>query len=353
MSLLAKLNEYRKYVMPKLTQDIGNNHFEKKIDVSKQIEIKSILITRPNQRLGNLLLTTPLLQEITHLFPDAKIDIIVKGHYLPPIVFKNFDNLDTIIELPRKPFKALIKYARVWLSVRFKKYDLVINAVKGSSSGRLLTKTANGYYKIFGEFEVDKQIQTEDRMHIAKNPIYNLRHYLNRVGYKNISNSKLPGLNLKLDNHEIAYGKKLLLDIVKNDLPTIAIFTFATGEKCYSKVWWLDFYKNLKDEFVNYNIIEVLPMENVSQINFEAPSYYSKDIREIGAFISNTVLFIGADSGIMHLSSASQTQTIGLFSCTDPLSYGTYDNGSISIKTNGLTSKQIIEKINIKSIQTV
>lgn len=336
--------------MPKLTKGIGESHFEKRVDVSKKVEIKKILISRPNQRLGNLLLTTPLLEEITNTFPDAKIDIIVKGHYLPPIIFKNYNNIDKIIVLPRKPFKELIKYIGVWLSVRNKKYDLVINAVKGSSSGRLLTKMANAYYKIFGEFEKEKQVQHKDRKHIAKNPIYNLRHYLSRIGYDN-NNSKLPGLNLKLEKAEIAHGKKLLDDIIKNDKETIAIFTFATGEKCYSKEWWLDFYENLKIEYSNYNIVEVLPMENVSQINFKAPTFYSKDVREIGALISNTILFIGADSGIMHLSSSVQTQTIGLFSCTNPLNYGTYDNGSISIETNGLNSKQILEKIEIATMR--
>jgi ADP-heptose:LPS heptosyltransferase len=37
--------------------------------------------------------------------------------------------------------------------------------------------------------------------------------------------------------------------------------------------------------------------------------FYSKDIREIGAVIANTEIFIGADSGIMHLASASLTPT--------------------------------------------
>ncbi len=339
--------------MPKLTKSIGDNHFEKKVDLSKKIEIKRVLISRPNQRLGNLLLTTPLLQEVINTFPDVKIDIIVKGGYLPPIVFKNYSAIDKIIVLPRKPFKALIKYVRVWLSVRNKKYDLVINAVKGSSSGRLLTKMANAYYKIFGEFEAEKQMKLEDRIHIAKNPIYNLRHYLSRIAYKNNKHFKLPGLDLKLEAHEIAHGKKELETIVKNNKATIAIFTYATGEKCYSKTWWLDFYEHLKKEYKNFNIIEVLPMENVSQINFKAPAFYSKDIREIGALIANTILFIGADSGIMHLASASQTQTIGLFSCTDPLNYGVYNNESISIQTNGLNSKQIIEKISIKNLHLV
>ena len=40
-------------------------------------------------------------------------------------------------------------------------------------------------------------------------------------------------------------------------------------------------YNTLCKEFKSYNIIEVLPVENISQIDFKAPSFYSKDVREI------------------------------------------------------------------------
>jgi heptosyltransferase III len=78
----------------------------------------------------------------------------------------------------------------------------------------------------------------------------------------------------------------------------------------------------------------VLPVENVSQIEFKAPSFYSKDIREITAFFSNTAVFIGADSGIMHLASAAQIPTIGLFSVTNIDKYKPYNLGSTAIHTD-------------------
>ena len=49
--------------MQRLTKSVGNSNF-KNIDTSKKHEIKRVLICRPNHRLGNLLLTTPLVQEI-------------------------------------------------------------------------------------------------------------------------------------------------------------------------------------------------------------------------------------------------------------------------------------------------
>ena len=87
-------------------------------------------------------------------------------------------------------------------------------------------------------------------------------------------------------------------------------------------------------------------MENVSQIGFKAPSFYSKDIREIASVIANTELFIGADSGIMHLASSSQTPTVGLFSRSNNNKYEPYNNNSVAINTNKGNIKDWITIIN-------
>ena len=108
-------------------------------------------------------------------------------------------------------------------------------------------------------------------------------------------------------------------------------------------------YNNLTQydpfEFDNYNILEILPVENVSQIDFAARSYYSKDIREIASVMSNSKVFIGADSGMMHLAHASNVTTIGLFSVTNPKFYGVYGGNNISIDTNYKDTDYIINTI--------
>ncbi len=110
--------------------------------------------------------------------------------------------------------------------------------------------------------------------------------------------------------------------------------TNATGKKCYSETWWETFYSRLLKEYPDYNIIEMLPIENISKINFKTPNFYSKDIREMGAIIHNTNIFISADNGVMHLASASLTPIVGFFSRTNPNIYGSYGNGSVALHTN-------------------
>lgn len=145
---------------------------------------------------------------------------------------------------------------------------------------------------------------------------------------------QIPTLDIKLSSFEIAEGQKLLKKIVNNEKKTICLFTYATGDKCYPDIWWNEFYERLITAYKNYNIIEVLPIENISKIAFKAPTFYSMDIREIGSLIANTEVFIGADSGIMHLASSVQIPTVGLFSVTNQNMYRPYNNNSIAIDTN-------------------
>jgi ADP-heptose:LPS heptosyltransferase len=331
MNIKSEINALRRTLMHRLTKNIGTSHFNPNTDLTK-VEIKKILICRPNPRLGNQLLITPLVQEVIATFPQCEIDLFVNGG-LAPIVFKNYNNVKRIIQLPRKPFKELVKYFKGWLSLKKHPYDIVINVVENSSSGRLSAQFVNSKFKFFGDDIDDIKSKHQDYEHIAKYPVYNFRHYLTKLGFKE-NDQPVPSLNLLLSASEITEGQKVLQEIVKNDKKTISIFTFATGDKCYSESWWEPFYERLKKEYTDYNIIEVLPVENVSQIGFKAPTFYSKDVREIAALIANTEVFIGADSGIMHLASSAQTPTVGLFSRDNINMYAPYNNNSVAINTN-------------------
>ena len=315
-----------------ITKNIGSSYSEPKMGEIKISDIKKILIIRPNHRLGNQLLLTPLVQEVISTFPGCEIDLFVKGGVAHP-VFENYKEVNTIIKLPRKPFDQLYKYAKSWISVKNKTYDLVINGDKNSSSGRLLTQLAKAKIKVFGDVDENIKQQYKDHEHISKYPIYNLRHYLTSLGLKK-DKTEMPVLDIKLSEVEISKGKEKLKEIIKNNKKTICIYTNATGNKCYSETWWETVYSRLLKDYPDYNIIEMLPIENISKINFKAPHFYSQDIREMGSIIHNTNIFVSADNGVMHLASASLTPVVGFFSRTNPNTYGSYGNGSVALDTN-------------------
>lgn len=341
MAKLKKLNVFRRKLMRLLTRNVGPSKTYIKGD--SEIAINRILINRPNGRLGNLLLITPLVKEVSETFPNSKIDLFVKGN-LAPILFENYENVDHYIILPGKPFKNLFQYAGTWIRLKKNSYDLVFNVIPTSSSGRLSTKVARSKNKSFGDLPQTFKDQYDDYAHIAKYPVYSFRKYLNFLGLET-KDKPVYALDLNMNPSEIEVGKRILDDLVKNDKKAICIFTYATGEKRLTEVWWTEMYEKLQSTFPDYNIVEVLPKENVSQIAFKAPTYYSREIREIGAFIHNSAVFIGADSGMMHLASAAGTPTVGLFSITNHEVYAPYNGNSIAINTNSCTTEECVLKI--------
>ena len=295
---------------------------------------KRILICRPNHRLGNLLLITPIIQEVSKIFPDCKIDLFVKGE-LGQILFRNYPNVNRIIQLPKRPFKHLLNYINGWFQIRKNRYDIAINVNQSSSSGRLSVQFANSALKVLGEVSKDLSSVHTDYEHHAKFPVYNLWRHLETTEAIKRYNC-MPPLDLKLDVSEVAGGKKILEELVGNDKTTICLYTFATGKKCYSKEWWVCFYNKLRNTFPGVNIIEILPLHSAAALGSLVPSFYSTDVREIGSVIANSALFIGADSGIMHLASSVHTPTVGLFSVTNQTRYAPYKNDSMALDTNSV-----------------
>jgi len=341
MKFKKKINTARRSLMRRLTKNIGKSNADLKHN--SNIKIQRILISRPNHRLGNLLLLTPLVQEVINTFPDSKIDLFVKGG-VTPIIYKNYKNIHRYNQLPKKPFSNLLNYIKGWFQLKFRKYDLAINSNPGSSSGRLSILATNSNYKFFGDHDEELSSKYPDYNHDAKKTIYNLRKFLTELGFPE-NTSEIPSLKIILDEEELKTGKENLQKIVQNDKKTICLFTNATGAKIYSEEWWNTFYDKLKMAFPDYNIIELLPVENISKLNFKIPNFYSTDIREMGGFLANCALFIAADNGVMHLASSVNVPTIGLFQVTDETMYKPYNDKSFSINTNSADQDKVIDLI--------
>lgn len=335
--LIKRLNPLKNRIFGMLTGSFRNS---KRINLLESLprdsEIK-VLITRPNHRLGNQLLITPLIQEINKQFPNCKIHLIVNGN-LSYILLSNYHCVETIFNLPKKPFNNILDYLKKSISLISNQYDIAIVGCEDSNSSKIFVKLSRAKFKIYNS-GTTKLNRPE---HIAKIPIYNLRKFLGPSDYLT---DRYPKLSIKLSRQEIEKGNQRIKALFNSNKKTICIFTFATGNKCLSKKWWLKFYKELKTEFTDFNVLEILPNENVSQINFKSVHFYSNNLREIASVIENSVVFIGADSGIMHLSSSTNTTTFGLFNVTDPKTYGPYGGNNIPLDTNSVKLSEIIERI--------
>lgn len=207
---IKKLNPIKTRVFNFLTGSLENS---KKIEqlkkVPKDSEIR-VLISRPNHRLGNQLLISPLIQEVKNEFPNCKIDLVVNGN-LSSILFSQFTYIQTIFNLPKKPFKNIFKYASKVISLMSKKYDIAISACDDSNSSKIFVKLSRAKFKIY-----NSGLNTNAKpTHISKIPIFNFKTVL--YPSQDLTSYNYPKLSIGLTNEEIEKGRSIIENLFDNE----------------------------------------------------------------------------------------------------------------------------------------
>lgn len=312
------------------------------------MSIRRIVVCRPNHRLGNALLLTPLIQELERSFPEAKIDLVLGGD-AGPEVFGTFGNIGRIFSLPRHMAKHPIRVAGLALKLRRARYDLAIDPCDGSQSGRLLLVIAMARHAIgIRSFDSNRDPKSQETpsapAHMAKLPVFLLRNALSMRGLDAVGD--YPPMTINLATTERQTAQATLQALTRNQShgcprATVGIFAGATGGKRYAADWWLAFVTDLRAQHADYAMVELGSENGQTQLPAVLPSYFSRNIREVAAFISNMTCFVSADCGVMHLASASGAATLGLFSLTDQAKYAPYGHGSHAINTNGKSPAEV------------
>lgn len=313
--------------------------------------IYRILVCRPNHRLGNMILVTPLIAELERLYKGAEIDIIAEGDAATD-VFKTFSSVRNIYCLPRRGFKHPLSFLSKILKIRKTRYDLIVDPCLGSGFSRTLTRLACGTRKLaFDDGHGDSGRArgmthlvpaSQAPHHMAKRAVVLARWY----GSLPVDDvDSFPVLDIRLTDIEKREGAKWIRDIVAaSGQPSrrgvIGLFAEATGNKRYGKDWWNDFVAALRVASPESAIVEIIPVHGRSMLDAKWPGYYTTCIRRMASAMSGVDMMISADCGVMHLAVASGTPTVGMFSVTDAKIYGPYGAHNDHLMTEGMTPQQ-------------
>lgn len=309
--------------------------------------IHRILVCRPNHRLGNMLLMTPLIAELERLYKGAEIDIVAEGP-LAADVFATFFSVRNVYCLPRRGFKRPASFLALIARIRKNRYDLVIDPCVGSGFSRTLARIFRGRYKLgFGDAQQPSRgfthvvPTTQAPRHMAQRPVALVREYDLSAPEKGLA---FPAMDIRLTEEERDSGKAVIRELLKDSPLTragriIGIFADATGNKCYAAAWWQAFLATLQALSPQCRFVEIVPMHGRSMLEARWPSYYSSHIRRMAAVMSAVDLMISADCGVMHLAAASQVPTLGMFCVTDEKVYGPYGARSGSLLTRDLSAE--------------
>ena len=264
--------------------------------MKNRIEPKKIFIEIPTW-LGDAIMTTPAIENITKTYPEAKI--VLLGSFVSTQAFRNFKNIEKIIVDDTKKegnrYLNLIKVAK-----KIGKVDLAISFRKSFSSKFMMffIKAKQKYsYKRFEKKEIHQAIRYND--------------FINRR------------LNLNNETGDL----KLYFKACKYDKPTLGINPGATYGS--AKRWYPEEFAKVAIELSNeYDIVifggpgetEIAKdIENILKENsiFNYQNLAGKTtIPELIEKIAGLNLFITNDSGPMHVAAAYKVPTIAIFGPT-------------------------------------
>jgi len=287
--------------------------------------IQRILVCRPNHRLGNTVMLTALLVEIERRFPGAEVDLLSAGPAATAL-FREFNIVGDCTTLDRRAARRPLATFHALRKLRGRRYDLVIDAAAGSSSGRMACALANARFHLRTEAMPTHGVTR----HLAARPVHALRWALGAG-----EETAVPALDLRLTESERRAGQdalaRVLREVRERHLPLLAIFPNATGSKRLPANWWHDFTNELVALHGEACVIELVSADGTSRLGGGYPTYYTSDPRKLAAFIEAAGTYISADCGVMHLAAATRATTVGLFGPTDPVRYGPYggDNAAI------------------------
>lgn len=288
--------------------------------------------------IGDVLLSTPLVENLNRIYPDAKIDFVINKES-KDILLDN-PNINDLFTYDRSKIKEkniflqIVDELKFIFGFFFKKYDIVMNLTEGDR-GSIISWFADapkkiGYKprnKILKKLNIFSDTIKEDHsMHIIKQ---NLR-FLEFINEKPLSTST----KLFFKNSDKTKIDKLLKE--KNIKDFIHIHPTARWfSKCWKDEHWAEVIDYLQKEKKIKVILTAAPNENemkkISNILFHSktkPLDLSGKItlKEL-AYLSNlSKLYLGADTAPMHMACALNVPAVALFGKTNPLQWGPWDN---------------------------
>lgn len=296
-------------------------------------QLNNILIIRLSS-LGDVLMTIPAVRAIRNNFPDARITWLVEGAVGEFLACQDF--IDEVIRFPRGSmmqglkkgnFNKVRKEAGLFLhNLRKSEYDLVVD-FHGIAKSTLFSMIAGGKKKIgFGKMFAKEKSHLfyhsaingpDQRIHkVERNML--LAEHLACAGV-------IPVLSLNTSGDAIAYIDAFLQES-GSPSPLFAVNPFSSKGTDFKR-WPLERYAELigriKHELQGYTVIlwgpgEKAEAERLNEMTSNgAILACPTDIPQMFALLKKITVYIGGDTGVMHLAAAAQTPVTAIFGPTD------------------------------------
>lgn len=329
----------------RLTHDILKNNDGK---------YQRILIVKLSS-LGDVLHTLPFVAAQRRLFPNAQIDWAV--HPAFAALIPGLPWIDRVIPFRRPtlrhPIKTVRELFRLRKELHARQYDLSID-LQGLAKSALVVLLSGAKKRIGtaimreGSALVSRRVVGEHRFGHAVERSLDVARFLGAV----LERPEYPFADLKEANETVF--SKIREKLVENDSDAPYV-VFVPGTRWETKTWPAEYYALLSEYFIREGINVVLagssddlaleqeifhylehsdalaqetPLETTGQV---VSMIGETSLTELAALIQNARLFVGGDTGPLHIAAAAGTRLITIFGPTCPERTGPYGSENASI----------------------
>ena len=279
-----------------------------------------ILIISSNL-IGDTILSTGVIKYFSNKNPEAKFTFVIGPS--AKSIFKNFKSVENIITVSKK------NYNMHWLDIVSncygKKWDIIIDFRSSLLSYFLKYKkkfifkkknNINHVYQLSDYFGFDCsdlfiETNTEEEKIVAEDLSNDYKYFV-----------IFPGGNWKPKIWSIKKYNSLLIKILSQNEN---IKFILVGSKSEEKIYFNKITKNIDSKYI---------------INL-----FGASLTQTAAYMKKSNLFIGNDSGLSHMASATKLKSIVLFGPTNDMIYGPIMEESQVIRTK--ESYEYFKSINI------
>ena len=283
--------------------------------VLRRQDTKRILLVRGLFRMGDSILATPAVLLFRKNFPQARIDFV--GPRISKVLFENLP-IDHHYEVYRSFPKVCWSYLVLIKKIRETQYDLAVD-VSGSSAalGSFIVGFSGARLRVGVRGKWDRWFNGRLPRPAVKNKYGNLPELIGSMGLR--TKHCYPRLILTAREREEG-ERRIQAAVGRGAQPVVGIF--VGGRESRGKRWpqerICEVAAALRAEGAK-TVIFIGPEERELTGYFQevlkqrSAIVFEPDPRTFAAMVANCDLFVGSDSGPMHLACALRVRTVVIF----------------------------------------
>jgi predicted lipopolysaccharide heptosyltransferase III len=276
--------------------------------------------------LGDVLLSTPVLAALRTAFPQARLSMLVNPGTEAMLAENPHLDEVLIVERGRSPLRQL----RFVAALRRRRFDLVVDLTDGDRAAIVSRLTGAAVRVGFNRGDRWRGRLYTHLVPMRQQPVSMVRQHLMALETLGIPVAPSPPvLNVRAADESAALDALAAAEIA----PAERFVAVHPGARWWFKSWPADRFAGLIDYIQGKLGLKVVLLGGdqehgiataiLGHVEIGCRSLVGRlTLLELAALLRRAALFIGNDSGPMHIAAAMGTPVIGLFGPSDPRMWG-------------------------------